>query len=222
VIVAAFGTACISTGLDTIVRRGVVRVYSIGDHHPFTYRNPQGRWSGMDIEMAQDLATRLDVELNVVPTTWGTMMKNLGSRCDITMGATSPATERSTRSTASRTYVTARRPSGPNADFDKANIHHATIENYPDNNTIFGQVVNNTADVVITDSSEIRWQTDVNPQLCGESVGHPFTVVQKAYLLPQNDLAQQQRVDDRLNIAENDGTYAAISKRWMGQMISSG
>jgi cyclohexadienyl dehydratase len=104
----------------------------------------------------------------------------------------------------------------------RANIHHATIDNYPDNNTILGQVVNNTADVMITDASEIRWQTNENPQLWGESVGHPFTVVQKAHLLRQNDLALQQWVGDWLNIAENDGTYAAISKRWMGQMISAG
>jgi hypothetical protein len=32
-------------------------------------------------------------------------------------------------------------PDGTNADFDKANIHHATIVNYPDNNTSFGQTV---------------------------------------------------------------------------------
>jgi cyclohexadienyl dehydratase len=113
-------------------------------------------------------------------------------------------------------------PDGSNADFDKADIHHAAIETYPDDNTIFGQAVSNTADVMITDVGEIRWQTSENPQLCGESVGHPFTVVQKAYLLPQNDLALQQWVDDWLNIAENDGTYAAISKRWMGRMISAG
>jgi len=36
VIVAAFGAACTSTDLDTIVRRGDVRVCSTGDHRPFT------------------------------------------------------------------------------------------------------------------------------------------------------------------------------------------
>jgi cyclohexadienyl dehydratase len=101
-----------------------------GDHHPFPYRNPQGRWSGTDIEMAQDLATRLDVELNVVPTTWGTMMKDLGSRCDIAMGAISVTPDRAQHALYSIPYVR--------------------------------------------------------------------------------------------DGAENDGTYAAISKRWMGQMISAG
>jgi ABC-type amino acid transport substrate-binding protein len=63
-------------------------------------------------------------------------------------------------------------PDGTNADFSKANIHHATIVNYPDNNTRFGQIVINKADVMITDASEIRWQTKQNPQLCG---GAPTT-----------------------------------------------
>lgn len=31
------------------------------------------------------------------------------------------------------------------------------VVTYPDNNTIFGQIANNAADVVITDASEIRW-----------------------------------------------------------------
>ncbi|MCW2685958.1 MAG: periplasmic component of amino acid ABC-type transporter/signal transduction system [Mycobacterium sp.] len=50
-------------------------------------------------------------------------------------------------------------PGGTNADFDKANIHHATIVNYPDNNTIFDQLTSSNADVMITDASEICWQT---------------------------------------------------------------
>jgi cyclohexadienyl dehydratase len=204
----------------------------------------------MDIEMAQDLATRLDVELNVVPTTWGTMMKDLGSRCDIAMGGISVTPDRAQHALYSSPYVRDGKaaivrctdrpkygtlaqidrpgvrvvvnPDGTNADFDKANIHHARIENFPDNNDIFGQVANNAADVMITDASEIRWQTKENPQLCGESVDHPFTVVQKAYLLPQSDPALQQWVDDWLKIAQHDGTYAAISKKWMGQTVSAG
>ena len=192
VIAVAFGAACTSTGLDLIVRRGDVRVCSTGDYRPFTYRDAAGHWSGMDIEMAQDLATRLDVELNVVPTTWGTMMKDLGNRCDIAMGGISVTTDRAQHALYSIPYVRDGKaamvrcadrskyrtlaqidrpgvrvvvnPDGTNADIDKTNIHHATIENYPDNNTIFGQVVNNTADVMITDASEIRWQTNENPQ----------------------------------------------------------
>jgi cyclohexadienyl dehydratase len=60
-------------------------------------------------------------------------------------------------------------PGGTNAQFDKDHLHFAQVVNYPDNNTIFEQLTDNAADVMITDTSEIRWQTDQNPQLCGVS-----------------------------------------------------
>jgi cyclohexadienyl dehydratase len=44
---------------------------------------------------------------------------------------------------------------------------------------------------MITDASEIRWQTKQNPQLCAGSIDHPFTIEQKAYLIPQSDPAMQ-------------------------------
>ena len=90
---------------------------------------------------------------------------------------------------------------------------------YPDNNTIFDELSNNDADVMITDASEIRWESRQNPQLCGVSIDHPFTFEQKAYLIPQSDPALQQWVNEWLNIAQNDGTYARIAQKWIGQVV---
>jgi cyclohexadienyl dehydratase len=259
VIIALFGAACSAapaaappaqaSNLNHIVGQGTVRVCSTGDYRPFTYRDPQGQWSGIDIEMAQDMAKRLGVKLDVVQTTWGAMMKDLGTRCDIAMGGISVTLDRAQQALYSTPYLRDGKaaivrcvdsskyrtladidtpgvrvvvnPDGTNAEFDKSNIHHATVVNYPDNNTIFGQITDNKADVMITDASEIRWQTKANPQLCGESVDHPFTFEQKAYLVPQNDVAMQQWVDEWLNIAQNDGTYAAISEKWTGRVINA-
>lgn len=110
-------------------------------------------------------------------------------------------------------------PGGTNADFDKEHIQYARIVTYPDNNTIFEQLANDAADVMITDASEIRWQTKQDPQLCSIGVDRPFTFEQKAYLIPQNDFDMQQWVNQWLNIVENDGTYAAMSQKYFGQVI---
>ena len=258
--VVALGAACSSPAsvaapplppaadLSQIVKQGTVRVCSTGDYRPFTYHDPQGQWSGIDIEMAQDMATRLGVKLDLVQTTWGTMMKDLGTRCDMAMGGISITLDRAEQALYSSPYLRDGKaaivrctdrskfgslgeidrpgvrvvvnPGGTNAEFDKADIHHAIIVNYPDNNTIFGQLTAGKADVMITDSSEIRWQTKQNSQLCAESIDHPFTFEQKAYLIPQGDPALQQWVDQWLNIAQHDGTYARVSDQWMGQVIS--
>jgi cyclohexadienyl dehydratase len=105
-------------------------------------------------------------------------------------------------------------PGGTNAEFDKDHQHFAQVVNYPDNNTIFEQLTDNGADVLITDISEIRWQASQNPQLCGESLDHPFRFEQKAYLVTQAAIDLQQWINQWLNITQNDGTYAALSRKF--------
>jgi cyclohexadienyl dehydratase len=233
--------------LAQIIARGTLRVCSTGDYRPFTYRDPTGEWSGMDIDLANDLAKRLKVELELVPTTWGSMMTDLGGKCDAAMGGITVTLDRAQRALYSAAYLRDGKaaivrcsdqakygtldaidvpgvrvvvnPGGTNADFDKAHLTHATIVNYPDNNSIFGQLVDNHADVMITDASEVRYEALNNRQLCTESTDHPFSYEQKAYLIPQGNVALQQWMNQWLNIAENDGTYAAASTKWLGQVM---
>jgi cyclohexadienyl dehydratase len=72
---------------------------------------------------------------------------------------------------------------------------------------------------MITDASEIRWQTKQNPKLCGASIDHPFTLELKAYLISQGNPALQQSVNKWLNIVQHDGTYARIAQKWLGQVV---
>ncbi len=234
-------------GLPQIVQRGSVRVCSTGDYRPFTFRDSQGNWSGLDIEMAHDMAGRLGVQLDLVPTTWASLVDDLGDKCDAAMGGISITLDRAKHAIYSAPYLrdgkaaivrcadspkfqtladidrpgvrVAVNPGGTNAQFDKDHLHFAQVVNYPDNNTIFDQLTGNAADVMITDSSEIRWQTDQNPQLCGESLDHPFTFEQKGYLVTQTAPDLQQWINQWLNIAQNDGTYAAASQKYLGAVL---
>jgi cyclohexadienyl dehydratase len=236
-----------SMKLAQIVQGKVLRVCSTGDYRPFTYRDPQGNWSGMDVDLAHDVTERLGVQLELVATSWGSMMTDLGNRCDVAMGGVSITLDRAQRALYTSAYLrdgkaaVARcsdrskfdtlesidrpgvrivvNPGGTNAEFDESHIKRATIVKYPDNNTIFDQLADNRADVMITDASEVRYQTLHKPQLCGVSVDHPFSFEQKAYLIPQNDPALQQWMNQWLTIAENDGTYRAASTRWLGQVM---
>ena len=82
-----------------------------------------------------------------------------------------------------------------------------------------GGLTNNSADVMITDASEIRWEANQDPQLCGVSLDHPFTFEQKGYLIPQSASDVQEWINEWLNIAQNDGTYAALSNKYLGVVI---
>jgi cyclohexadienyl dehydratase len=234
-------------GLPAIAQRGAVRVCSTGDYRPFTYRDPQGNWSGLDIEMARDMAARLGVRLDLVPTTWANLVNDLNDKCDAAMGGISITLDRAKQALYSAPYLRDGKaaivrcadaskfrtlsdidrpdirvvvnPGGTNADFDKKHLHNAQVVTYPDNNTIFEQLTNNAADVMITDVSEIRWQANQNPQLCGQSLDHPFTFEQKGYLVPRATTDVQQWINEWLNIAQNDGTYAALSRKYLGVVI---
>ncbi|AGB24985.1 periplasmic component of amino acid ABC-type transporter/signal transduction system [Mycobacterium sp. JS623] len=234
-------------GLPGIAQRGAVRVCSTGDYRPFTYHDPQGNWSGLDIEMAHDMADRLAARLDVVPTTWANLITDLNNKCDVAMGGISITLNRAKQALYSAPYLRDGKaaivrcadaanyqtlddidrpgvrvvvnPGGTNADFDKDHLRNAQVVTYPDNNTIFEQLTNNAADVMITDASEIRWEENQEPQLCGVSLDHPFTFEQKGYLVAQSATDLQQWIDQWLNIAQNDGTYAALSRKYLGAVI---
>jgi cyclohexadienyl dehydratase len=259
VAILAFTAGCSSTAttspratpptaaLPQILQRGTVRVCSTGDYRPFTYRDPQGNWSGLDIEMAHDMAARLGVRLELEPTTWANLTNDLGGKCDAAMGGITITLNRAKQALYSAPYLrdgkaaivrcadTAKfptlgdidrpgvrvvvNPGGSNADFDKERLHTAQIVTYPDNNTIFEQLTDNDADVMITDASEIRWEANQDPRLCGVHLDRPFTFEQKAYLIPPTATDVQQWINQWLTIAQNDGTYEALSRNYLGAVI---
>ena len=92
--------------LDEILARGVLRVGTTGDYKPFTYRVGNGGFIGLDVALAGDLATSLGVKLQLVPTTWGAMMADLGDdRFDLAMGGVSVSLERQKRAWFSTPYL---------------------------------------------------------------------------------------------------------------------
>ena len=97
-----------STQLDDVIARGVLRVGTTGDYKPFSYRtSPSSSFIGLDVELAEQLAKTLGVRVELVPTTWPTLMKDLGDdRFDITMSGVSISLERQKKALYSIPYLT--------------------------------------------------------------------------------------------------------------------
>ena len=230
--------------LAAVAQRGELRVCSTGDYRPFTYRDPSGAWSGIDIDVAHDMARELGVRATIVPTTWKALLDDFEARCDIAVGGVSVTSARAKRAFFStsfgvdgKTPITrcenASRfqtleqidqpgvravvnPGGTNEKFARSVLKRATIVGHPDNNTIFQQVIDGNADLMMTDSSETRWQARQHPELCPVHPEQPFTFAEKAYLLPRGDVVFQQWVNHYLTIARNDGTYQRFAAPWLG------
>ncbi|MFI1434279.1 transporter substrate-binding domain-containing protein [Streptomyces lydicus] len=234
-----------ASALDTVPRRGVLRVCTTGDYRPFSYRDPRtGGYRGVDIDMARDLAQSLDATPRYVPTTWAELVGDLAAgRCDIAMGGVSITLPRArsvyfseptrtdgktpiVRCADKDTYRTLQQidrpgttvivnPGGTNEQFARAHIKQATLKVHPDNTTIFDEIIAGRADVMMTDASETRYQAKIHPELCSVHPDQPFTFSEKAYALPRGDDEFKAYVGQWVHLATHDGTYAKYEAAWM-------
>lgn len=231
--------------LASVSDSGKLKVCTTGDYRPFTYLDPKsGKWSGIDIDMAKNLAKSLEVEPEFIQTTWKDLMPDFTSKCDIAVGGVSVSLERSKQAYFSeatldegktpitlcenvKKYDTIKEINQPgvrsitpiggtNEKFADANYPKGEIIRFEDNNKIFDEIIAGRADVMTTDASETRWVSNEHPELCAVHPDKPFNFSQKAYLLPLGDDEFQEYVDQWLNMAKNDGTLKAAEKPWFG------
>jgi len=229
--------------LDDIAARGVLRVGSTGDYKPFSYRPAGGEFMGMDVELAGELAQALGVRLQLVPTTWSTLLADLGAdKFDLALSGVSVTADRQRLALFSLPYLhdgktpitrcenVARfqtlaqidqpgvrlivNPGGTNERYARAQAPRAQLTVYPDNVTIFGQIVSGAADLMMTDAIETRLQQRLHPQLCAVHPEAPFDMTDKAILLPR-DAALKAYVDHWLQPRLDNGEVQRRLDRWL-------
>jgi cyclohexadienyl dehydratase len=232
--------------LTAVTQAGVLKVCTTGDYKPFTYLDPaKNAFEGIDIDMAKDLAAAIGVKAEFVKTSWKTMMADFtGGACDVAMGGISITLPRQKQAYFSvpvmadgKTPITrcenvdkfetitqidrpdvtvVVNPGGTNESFARETMKAAKIAVFPDNTTIFDEILAGRADLMITDATETRMQQKLRPGLCAVHPDQPFTFAEKAYLLPQGDEVFKAFVDQWLHLRLHDGGYRKISAEWLG------
>jgi cyclohexadienyl dehydratase len=232
------------TRLDAILTQGMLRVGTTGDYKPFTFLDKAtGEYSGVDIELAQNLGEALGVKITFVATAWPNLMKDFeADRFDIAMGGISVTLERQKKGFFSTPYLRAGKapiarcedkakfmtladidkrdvkvivnPGGTNETFVRGNLKNAQIVVHRDNTTIFDEIVNRNADLMITDALETRYQQRLKPALCAIHPDKPFSFGEMGYLM-QRDVALKVFVDQWLHIATETGVFKTIVGKWM-------
>ena len=229
--------------LDGIMARGTLKVGLTGDYKPFSIKDGS-EFQGLDVDMAASLAKALGVKLEIVPTTWSTLMQGLQSGAyDIAMGGITVTTERARTALFSSPVLQAGKtpiarcadkdkfqtvadidkpgvrvifnPGGTNDKFARANLSHASLIEFPNNATIFQEIVDGHADVMVTDGVETRLQQRLHPELCAIHPDAPFDHSELAYMLPR-DLMFQQFVNTWLTVQRLSGERPAAVAKWIG------
>ncbi|MDR5835239.1 transporter substrate-binding domain-containing protein [Caballeronia sp. LZ034LL] len=229
--------------LDSILARHTLRVCTTGDYKPYSFLRPDGQFEGIDIDLAESLAKSLGAKVEYVKTSWSNLMNDFIAQCDIAVGGVSTTLERQKRAFFTAPYMedgktpivrcddvdkyqtvaqidqpgvrTIVNPGGTNERFAKQYFPHSQLIEYPDNVTIFKQILDGKADVMVTDASETLLQQKLNPGLCSVHPDKPFQFGEKAYLLPRGDVVFQQYVDQWLHLARASGEYQAVYDKWL-------
>jgi cyclohexadienyl dehydratase len=236
-------TAAAPSRLDEILARGTLRACTTGDYKPYSFYKADGQFEGIDIDMTESLARSLGVKAEFVKTSWSNLMNDFVAKCDIGVGGVSPTLDRQKRAFFTQAYMADGKtpivrcddvnkyqtvaqidqpatrvivnPGGTNERFAKQYFPHANLTVYPDNVTVFRQILAGKADVMVTDASETLLQQKLNPGLCSVHPDKPFQYGEKAWLTPRGDVVFQQYVDQWLHLARATGEYQAISDKWL-------
>ena len=233
------------TILDRVIQSGELRVGTTGDYQPYSHLLPNGRYEGIDIDLAKDLASSLGVRLVLVPTSWPTLLADLkDGKYDIGMSGISKKLSRQAQGLFSRAYTISGKtpiakcedqekfnsladidkadvkvivnPGGTNEVFAKQNITAATLILHPENTTIFQAIIDGKADVMMTDEEEVILQSAQSPLLCPCMPGKTFNQFEKAYLLPR-DLIWKAYVDEWLQQRQLEGKVDAVFQSILGK-----
>jgi cyclohexadienyl dehydratase len=228
--------------LEQIRAAGVLRVGTTGDYAPFSDVSG-GELSGVDIELAKRLAATLGVTPLFIRTSWPTLTDDLrASRFDIAMSGVSITPARQSVGTFSQAYATSGKtiiarcaevaryadlaaldraevrvivnPGGTNEQFVRAKLQRARVMVFPDNRTIFDEIVAGRADAMVTDDVEVELQTRRHRELCRTNPG-TFTESRKAIWM-SSDPRLATAVDGWLAGAIREAVPAKLLVQFLG------
>jgi len=238
------GSASAQSRLDRVMQSKTLTVCTTGDYKPYTYLRPDGSYEGIDISLAQSLAKSLGAEVKWVPTSWKTMTPDfIAKQCDVALGGVSVTLKRQqtawfanpldtdgkiplVRCADKKKYRTVEQMNkasvrliepagGTNEAFVHAYLPQANLTLFHDNVTIFQQLVDKKADVMITDASEALYQQKRFPQLCAINPDKPLQYGEKAWMLPRDDISWKMYVDQWLHLSKATGEYQQVVGQWL-------
>ena len=232
--------------LSAIQESGKLSACTTGDYPPFTeFDEETQELRGIDVDMANHLATTMGVEVEWVHTSWDALMDDFLSECDIAVGGISMNPDRAeqvfftdpiledgktpiTRCENVEQFQTIEDINQPGvvSIFPEGGTNQAFAEeHFPegelvthDNLTIFDELVEGNADVMTTDRAEVLYIANEYDELCAANPDETFDYSVMGYMLPQGDTVLKHYVDQWLTIALNDGTYDDFAEPWVGEV----
>jgi cyclohexadienyl dehydratase len=242
---AAMGTSV----LETIRKRGALKVGTAGDYQPMSYLDPEtGTYVGFDAELAEDLASSLGVEIQYVETSWPTLMEDtLAGKFDLAICGITITDARKEQALMSEGYLengktvlcraedadvytsleainrpevrVMENPGGLNEKFARENLPDATLMIHDVNQEIPGLVASGEADVMITEIMEAGYYVGQDSRLAAPLIYKPFTKGQLGALMPKGSEDLLNYVNVFLKEEKDSGRIDELADKYIYRHI---
>ncbi len=237
------------TKLEEIQERGVLKVGTTGDYQPVSYLDPEtGEYVGFDIELAEDLADDLDVDIEYVETSWPTLMDDtLAGKFDLAISGITVTDARKEQALMSEGYIengktiicrsedsykytsleainkpevrVMENPGGTNEKFARENLPDVTLIIHDVNQEIPGLIASGEADVMVTEIVEAGYYVGQDDRLAAPLIFEPFTHGELGVLMPKGSEDLLAYVNEFLDKEKKSGRIDELADEYFYKYI---
>lgn len=230
--------------LETIKSNGKIRIGTEGTYAPFTFHDKGGNLTGFDVDIANEIASRLGVKAEFVETKWDGMFAGLDAkRFDAVLNEVSIKPDREAKYDFSTPYIVSRAVlivRNDNQDIKKfedlkgkksaqsltsnladiAKKNGAEIVVSDSFNQAIDLLASKRVDATINDSLSFLDLKKQKPDAPIKSVADYNNAEQSAVLFNKGNKELVDAVNKALSDMKTDGTYLKISNKWFGTDVS--
>jgi cyclohexadienyl dehydratase len=229
--------------LQKVLESGKLRLGTTGDFNPMSFKDPvTGDYKGFDIDVATQLAKDMEVELELVPTDWKTLVNGIvADKYDLTQNAsvsvarakvagfsepfvlygTVPLTLKANATrfdgwdSIDKPEVTVATTLGTVFDAQaKSFFPHARLISVEAPARDYQEVLAGRAQVSITSNVEAAALTQTFPELVTVKVDKARSRRPGAFLLPQDDQVWINFINQWIELKKTDGFFDALNEKW--------
>lgn len=230
--------------LEQIKADGKIRFGTEGTYAPFTFHDKDGKLTGFDVEIAEEIAKRLGVKAEFIETKWDGMFAGLDAkRFDAVANEVTIKPDRLEKYDFSNPYIVSKsvlivneensdiksfedlkgRKSGQSLTSNLADIaesYGAEIVQVDGFNQSIDLLVSKRIDATINDSLSFMDFKKQRPDVPIKVVDEMETTGQMGIMFNKGSKELVDAVNKALDEMKADGTYLKISEKWFGEDVS--
>lgn len=229
--------------LTKVKDSGELLVGTEGTYAPFTFHDESGKLTGFDVEIAEEIASRLGVKAKFMETQWDAMFPGLDSeRFDMIANQVGIKPERQEKYDFSDPYISSSAVLVTQADNNDVKSFEdikglksaqSLTSNYGDMAKSYGaelvgvegfiqaiELLNsNRVDVTINDKLTVLDFQKQKPDANIKVVAEADDAAQSGLMFRKGSETLVEAVNEALNEMIEDGTYNEISEKWFGENV---